>query len=113
MSLQTGSVSAVLTTGATLPVADNILSIAYVRSRFNAAPTVADTSVSRQTGLAGIWKNSIDPTSLTLHPNSGATSTMRNNTLVVCPKKLFAGLRRSIPLTASVHFDCTSPKVSV
>ena len=91
MSLQTGSVSAVLTTGATLPVADNILSIAYVRSRFNAAPTVADTSVSRQTGLAGIRKKSSDPASLTLTQQSGLTSKTITNTLVVRPKNFHAG----------------------
>ena len=113
MSTQTGNVSFVTTTGSTLREADKGSFVEFASTRFKAAPTVADTSVSRQTGLAGIWKNSFDPTSLTLHPNSGVTSTMRNNTLVVCPKKLFAVLRLSIPLTASVYFDCTSPKVSV
>ena len=61
--------------------------------RFTAAPTVADTSVSRQTGLAGIWNKSFDPASLTLPPQSGATSTMRNNTLVVRPKNRCAALQ--------------------
>ena len=97
MSTQTGSVSFVTTAGSALRTADKGSFVEFAFNRFKAAPTVADTSVSRQTGLAGIWKNSFDPTSLTLHPNSGLTSTMRNNTLVVRPKNL----PRALPLSSS------------
>ena len=112
MSTQTGNVSFVTTTGSTLRVADKGRFIEFASNRFKAAPTVADTSVSRQTGLEGIWEISFDPTSLTLHPNSGVTSTMRNNTLVVCPKKPARALPLSSPGTTTVHFNQPSPRVS-
>ena len=92
MSLQTGIVSAALKASRTVPVANNQFSHTFVFIRFIEAPTVANTSVSRQTGLAGIWKTSIDPISLTPHPQSGLTSTLRINTLVVRPKNLFGAL---------------------
>ncbi len=86
MSLQTGTVNAARKARQTLSVGGNKFSDAIVFSRFIEAPTVANTSVSRQTGLAGIWKKSIDPISLTLHPQSGLVSTTIINTLVVRPK---------------------------
>ncbi len=112
MSTQTGNVSFVTTTSSMLRAADRGAFVALAFNRFKAAPTVADTSVSRQTGLAGIWKNSFDPTSLTLHPNSGVTSTMKNNTLVVCPKKLPRAVPLSSPQTTHVCFNHTPPWVS-
>ena len=88
MSMQTRTVSAVLKTSPTELVADKQHSIENILARFTAAPTVANTSVSRQTGLAGIWNNSIDPASLALPSQSGVTPKMRINTLVVRPKNL-------------------------
>ncbi len=104
MSTQTGNVSFVTTTGSALRAADKGVFVEFAFNWFKAAPTVADTSVSRQTGLAGIWKNSFDPTSLTLHPKSGLTSTMKNNTLVVRPKSLRCALPVSSSETQSVYF---------
>jgi len=110
MSTQTGNVSFVTTTDSTLRAADKESFVEFASNRIKAAPTVADTSVSRQTGLAGIWKNSFDPTSLTLHPNSGLTSTMKNNTLVVRPRSL----RHSLPLSSPriTLFISTTPRPS-
>ena len=99
MSLQTGTVNAALKARQTVPVGGNKFSDAIVFNRFIEAPTVANTSVSRQTGLAGIWKKSIDPISLTPHPQSGVASTMRINTLVVCPKN-----RRAAPSVTFPRF---------
>ena len=90
MSPQTGIASIVIATCPVLPVADNKFLIASSFTTFLAAPTVANTSVSRQTGLAGIWNQSFDPASLTQHPQSRVASTMRNNTLVVCTKNSLA-----------------------
>ena len=112
MSTQTGNVSSVTTTGSALRAAGNGCFVGFAFNRFKAAPTVADTSVSRQTGLAGIWKNSIDPTSQTLHPNSGVTSTMRNNTLVVCPDNFPRALPVSSSETQSICFRQLSARVS-
>ena len=92
MSRQTGIASIVIATCPVLPVADSKFLIASSFTTFLAAPTVANTSVSRQTGLAGIWIKSFDPASLTLHPQSGVASTMRINTLVVRPKNLYGAL---------------------
>ena len=91
MSLQTSTVSSAAKASRTVPFADRA-SHTFVLTRFTAAPAVANTSVSRQTGLAGIWIKSFDPASLTVHPQSGVTSTMRINTLVVRPKNLFGAL---------------------
>ena len=88
MSMETRTVSAVLQTSPTELVADKQHSIENILARFTAAPTVANTSVSRQTGLAGIWNNSIDPASLALSSQSGVTPKMRTNTLVVRLKNL-------------------------
>ena len=88
MSMQTRPVSAVLKTSPTELVADKQHSIENILTRFIAAPTVANTSVSRQTGLEGIWNKSIDPASLALSSQSGVTPKMRINTLVVRPKNL-------------------------
>lgn len=107
MSLQTGPVSAVLPTGSTLPAAEKTFSSAYVLSRFDAAPAVADTSVSRQTGLAGIRKKSSDPASLTLTQQSGVTSKTITNTLVVRPKNL-----RAAVITPPVQFVRSSASVA-
>ena len=85
MSMQTRPVGAVTQTSPAVLSAKVQRSNADIQTRFKAAPTVANTSVSRQTGLAGNWNNSTDPASLTLTPKSGATSQMRTNTLVVCP----------------------------
>ena len=90
MSMQTRPVSTVLPTDLACPGADKSPPSEYILFRFTAAPTVANTSVSRQTGLAGIWNKSFDRASLTFQPNSGVTSTMRNNTLVACPKNFRA-----------------------
>ena len=103
MSLQTGIVNAALKASRTVPVANNQFSHTFVFTRFIEAPTVANTSVSRQTGLAGIWKTSIDPISLTPHPQSGLTSTLRINTLVVRPKNRRAALPIPFPRCFS-HF---------
>ena len=103
MSLQTGTVNAALKARQTVPVGGNKFSDAIVFNRFIEAPTVANTSVSRQTGLAGIWKTSIDPISLTPHPQSGLTSTLRINTLVVRPKNRRAALPIPFPRCFS-HF---------
>ena len=92
MSMQTSTVSFAAKASRIVPFADNQTSSAFVLTRFTAAPTVANTSVSRQTGLAGIWIKSFDPASLTLHPQSGVASTMRINTLVVRPKNLYGAL---------------------
>ena len=88
MSMQTRPVSAVLKTSPTELAADKQHSIENILTRFTAAPTVANTSVSRQTGLAGIWNKSIDPASLALPSQSGVTPKMRINTLVVRLKNL-------------------------
>ena len=106
MSLQTGTVSAALKASRTVPVGGNKFSDAIVFNRFIEAPTVANTSVSRQTGLAGIWKKSIDPISLALHPQSGLASTMRINTLVVRPKN-----RRAAPSVPFIRFRSHLAKV--
>ncbi len=85
MSNKVSPVSVVIPTSPTLLASDKVHSFENIFIRFTAAPTVANTSVSRQTGLTGIWKKSFDPTSLTPHPHCGVTSTMRTNTLVVSP----------------------------
>ena len=107
MSSQTGNVSVVAPTSSTWLAADKEVSVVFALTRFKAAPTVADTSVSRQTGLAGIWKKSFDPASLTLPPQSGATSTTKNNTLVVRPENRCAALqiqcKRRDNRVAAVH----------
>ena len=93
MSLHTKTLRAALKANRTAQVAKNGSGREMSVLGFTAAPTAADTSVSRQTGLAGIWNKSFDPASLTLPPQSGATSTMRNNTLVVRPKNRCAALQ--------------------
>ena len=107
MSMQTRPVSAVLKTSPTELVADKQHSIENILTRFIAAPTVANTSVSRQTGLEGIWNKSIDPTSLALPSQSGVTPKMRINTLVVRPKNLRVAplLSPSPVLAARVTFS--------
>ena len=90
MSTQTGNVSFVTTTGSALRAADNGCFVEFAFNRFKAAPTVADTSVSRQTGLAGMGKRSSDPASLTLTQQSGLTSKTITNTLVVRPRNCCA-----------------------
>ena len=92
MSNKVSPVSVVIPTSPTLLASDKVHSFENIFIRFTAAPTVANTSVSRQTGLAGIWIKSFDPASLTLHPQSGVASTMRINTLVVRPKNLYGAL---------------------
>ncbi len=90
MSMQTRPVSAVTKTSETVLAEKEQHLPGNILTRFTAAPTVADTSVSRQTGLTGIWNYSSDPASLTLSPRSGVASQMRNNTLVVRPTNLRA-----------------------
>jgi hypothetical protein len=102
MSTKVRSVSSVIQTSPTVQASDLKHSIEYVPSRFTAAPTVADTSVSRQTGLAGIWTRSNDPTSQTSIPQSGMTNQMRNNTLVVRPEN------RSYPFRHTPKFPAVS-----
>jgi hypothetical protein len=89
MSIETRTVGAVTQTSETELAADQQHSFANVLLRFKAAPTVADTSVSRQTGLSGIWNQSSDPASQTSILHSGMTNQMKNNTLVVRPKNRF------------------------
>ena len=101
MSLHSGTLRAAVKANRTAQVAKNGSGREVSVIRFTAAPAVADTSVSRQTGLAGIWKKSFDPVSLTLPPQSGATSTMRNNTLVVRPKNRCAALQIQFKRRAS------------
>ena len=90
MLMQTRPVSAVTQTSGMALAANEQHWLGNILTRFTAAPTVADTSVSRQTGLTGIWNHSSDPASLTLSPQSGVASQMRNNTLVVRPDNLRA-----------------------
>ena len=90
MSMQTRPVRAVTQTSEAVLAATEQHLTGNILTRFTAAPTVADTSVSRQTGLTGIWNHSSDPASLTLSPQSGVASQMRNNTLVVRPENLRA-----------------------
>jgi hypothetical protein len=100
MSMQARPVNAVLKTSGTVLGTQDELSATDLLFRFLAAPTVANTSVSRQTGLTGMWNKSSDPASLTLLPHFGVTSTMRNNTLVVCtnlPGSRCAFLQTLIP----------------
>ena len=85
MSNKASPFSVVVSTSRTLLASDKVHSFGNILIRFTAAPTVANTSVSRQTGLTGIWKKSFDQTSLTPHPQCGVASTMRTNTLVVSP----------------------------
>ena len=112
MSIETRLVNAVITTDLACPGADKMAPFACVLFRFTAAPTVANTSVSRQTGLAGIWNKSFDRASLTFQPNSGVTSTMRNNTLVACPKNFRAMPRISAQPLQLVRSSPRFAKVS-
>lgn len=106
MSLHSGTLRAAVKANRTAQVAKNGSGREVSVIRFTAAPAVADTSVSRQTGLAGIWKKSIDPISLALHPQSGLASTMRINTLVVRPKN-----RRAAPSVPFIRFRSHLAKV--
>ena len=104
MSVKVRSVSAVLQTSPTVLASGKKRAAEYILNRFTAAPTVADTSVSRQTGLAGIWTRSSDPISQTSTPQSGVTYQMRNNTLVVRPEN------RSYPSRHTSKFPAVSAR---
>jgi hypothetical protein len=112
MSIETRTVGAVTQTSETELAADQQHSFANVLLRFKAAPTVAHTSVSRQTGLSGIWNQSSDPASQTSILHSGMTNQMKNNTLVVRPKNRFYRLRATVRGRArsNICSTTTSPR---
>ena len=116
MSNEVSPVSVVTMTSPTLLAPDKAHSFENILIRFTAAPTVANTSVSRQTGLTGIWNNSFDPTSLTPHLQCGVTSTMRTNTLVVSPTNSRVALFLFSALTSAFRLFCPNyshAKVSI
>lgn len=112
MSTEVRSVSAVLQTSPTVLAKAGKPSIGSILNRFIAAPTVADTSVSRQTGLAGIWNNSNDPTSQASTLQPGVTNQMRTNTLVVRPDSLRIASKFPPASTRSLSLFLCSAKVS-
>ena len=112
MSTVVRPVSAVLPTSPTVLAKADKPSNVYVLNRFKAAPTVADTSVSRQTGLAGIWNNSNDPTSQASTLQSGVTTQMRTNTLVVRPNSFRTASEFPAVSPRSLFLSLSSAKVS-